>query len=301
MQIKLTPDVKAALKKGRPVVALESTIIAHGMPYPQNFEMALKVERIIIEQGATPATIAIIEGELRGGLSNAELETFAKNGPKVAKVSTRDIPFIVARGLSGATTVASTMRLAAMAGIAVFATGGIGGVHRGAEKTFDISADLSEFAISNVAVVTAGAKALLDLGLTLEVLETMGVPVVGYGTDQFPAFYSRNSGYKIPMRLDTPGEVAALMKTKWKLGLQGGVVVANPIAASDEIPANEIEPIILGALEAAKRQNISGKDTTPFLLKAIADATGGRSLKANIALVENNARLAAEIALAYSQ
>ena len=301
MQIKLTPDVKAALKKGRPVVALESTIIAHGMPYPQNFEMALKVERIIIEQGATPTTIAIIEGELRGGLSNAELETFAKNGPKVAKVSTRDIPFIVARGLSGATTVASTMRLAAMAGIAVFATGGIGGVHRGAEKTFDISADLSEFAISNVAVVTAGAKALLDLGLTLEVLETMGVPVVGYGTDQFPAFYSRNSGYKIPMRLDTPGEVAALMKTKWKLGLQGGVVVANPIAASDEIPANEIEPIILGALEEAKRQNIIGKDTTPFLLKAIADATGGRSLKANIALVENNARLAAEIAKAYSQ
>ena len=209
MQIKLTPDVKAALKKGRPVVALESTIIAHGMPYPQNFEMALKVERIIIEQGATPTTIAIIEGELRGGLSNAELETFAKNGPKVAKVSTRDIPFIVARGLSGATTVASTMRLAAMAGIAVFATGGIGGVHRGAEKTFDISADLSEFAISNVAVVTAGAKALLDLALTLEVLETLGVPVVGYGTDQFPAFYSRNSGYKIPMRLDTPGEVAA--------------------------------------------------------------------------------------------
>ena len=301
MQIKLTPDVKAALKKGRPVVALESTIIAHGMPYPQNFEMALKVERIIIEQGATPTTIAIIEGELRGGLSNAELETFAKNGPKVAKVSTRDIPFIVARGLSGATTVASTMRLAAMAGIAVFATGGIGGVHRGAEKTFDISADLSEFAISNVAVVTAGAKALLDLGLTLELLETMGVPVVGYGTDQFPAFYSRNSGHKVPMRLDTAGEVAAMMKTKWKLGLQGGVVVANPIAASDEIPANEIEPIILGALQEAKRQNISGKDTTPFLLKAIADATGGRSLKANIALVENNARLAAEIAKAYSQ
>lgn len=301
MQIKLTPDVKAALKKGRPVVALESTIIAHGMPYPQNFEMAQHVERIIIEQGATPATIAIIEGELRGGLSNAELETFAKNGPKVAKVSTRDIPFIVARGLSGATTVASTMRLAAMAGIAVFATGGIGGVHRGAEKTFDISADLSEFAISSVAVVTAGAKALLDLALTLEVLETMGVPVVGYGTDQFPAFYSRNSGYKIPMRLDTPSEVAALMKTKWKLGLQGGVVVANPIAASDEIPANEIEPIILGALQEAKRQNISGKDTTPFLLKAIADITRGRSLIANIALVENNARLAAEIALAYSQ
>ena len=301
MHIKLTPDVKAALKKGRPVVALESTIIAHGMPYPQNFEMALKVERIIIEQGATPTTIAIIEGELRGGLSNAELETFAKNGPKVAKVSTRDIPFIVARGLSGATTVASTMRLAAMAGIAVFATGGIGGVHRGAEKTFDISADLSEFAISNVAVVTAGAKALLDLALTLEVLETMGVPVVGYGTDQFPAFYSRNSGYKIPMRLDTPGEVAALMKTKWKLGLAGGIVIANPIPESAEIPAHEIEPVIIGALQEAKRQNIIGKDTTPFLLKAIADATGGRSLKANIALVENNARLAAEIAKAYSQ
>ena len=301
MKIKLNSDVKAALKKGKPVVALESTIIAHGMPYPQNFEMALKVERIITEQGATPATIAIIEGELRAGLSNTELETFAKNGPSIAKVSTRDIPFIAARGLTGATTVASTMRLAAMAGIVVFATGGIGGVHRGAEKTFDISADLSEFAISNVAVVTAGAKAILDLALTLEVLETMGVAVVGYGTDQFPAFYSRNSGRKVPMRLDTAGEVAAMMKTKWKLGLAGGIVIANPIPESAEIPAHEIEPVIIGALDEAKRQNITGKDTTPYLLKAIADVTGGRSLAANIALVENNARLAAEIAKAYSQ
>ena len=301
MKIKLSTAVKSALKKGKPVVALESTIIAHGMPYPQNLEMACKVESIINEQGATPATIAIIDGTLRAGLSAEELEGFAKNGPSIMKVSTRDIPYVVARNITGATTVASTMRLADMAGIAVFVTGGMGGVHRGAERTFDISADLSEFAQSNVAVVTAGAKAILDLALTLEVLETLGVPVVGYGTDEFPAFYSRSSGIKVPMRLNTPKEVAALMKAKWKLDLKGGVVVANPIPQIAEIPAAEIEPIILRALDDAKRANIIGKETTPYLLKAIVEATQGRSLKANIALVENNARLAAAIVIAYSQ
>ncbi len=301
MKIKFSPEVKAAIKKGRPVVALESTIIAHGMPFPQNLQMAMKVESIIREEGATPATIAIIKGELRAGLSTKELENFAKDGPTIAKVSTRDIPYIVARKLTGATTVASTMRLAAMAGISVFATGGMGGVHRGAEKTFDISADLGEFAQSNVAVVTAGAKAILDLALTLEMLESMGVPVVGYGTDDFPAFYSRLSGHKVPMRLDTPKEVAAMMKAKWQLGMSGGIVVANPIPANAEIPAAEIEPVIQRALLEAKHCGIIGKDATPFLLKAIADATAGNSLKANIALVENNARLAAQIAKAYSQ
>jgi len=301
MKIILSADVKAALNNGKPVVALESTIIAHGMPYPQNFEMAQKVESIITEQGATPATIAIVGGELRAGLSTDELKQFAKNGPSIIKVSTRDIPYVVARNLDGATTVASTMRLAAMAGIAVFATGGMGGVHRGAEQTFDVSNDLDEFSKSNVAVVTAGAKAILDLALTLEVLETLGVPVVGYGTDVFPAFYSRNSEYKVPMRLDSAQDVAALMKAKWKLGLTGGVVVANPIPADFEIPAHEIEPVIQRALADAKQQHIMGKQTTPFLLKAIADATAGKSLTANIALVENNARLAAQIAKAYSQ
>ncbi len=301
MKIKLSAEAKAALAKGKPVVALESTIIAHGMPFPQNFEMARKVEAIIREEGATPATIAITKGKLRAGLDEDELRLFAKHGPSIIKVSTRDLPFVVAQELDGATTVASTMRIAAMAGIAVFATGGMGGVHRGAEISFDISADLKEFAQSNVAVVTAGAKAILDLALTLEVLETYGVPVVGYCTDEFPAFYSRSSGLKAPMRLDTPKDVAALMKAKWKMGLQGGVVVANPIPAAAEIPASEIEPVILRALAEAKRQNISGKETTPFLLKHLAEVTGGRSLIANIALVENNARVAAAIARAYNQ
>lgn len=301
MKVKLSAAVKSALAKGKPVVALESTIIAHGMPYPQNFEMAQRVEGIIRDGGAVPATIAIIKGELRAGLSEKELQLFAKEGPSIAKVSTRDMPYVVAQKLNGATTVASTMRIADMVGIRVFATGGMGGVHRGAETTFDISADLTEFANSNVAVVTAGAKAILDLALTLETLETLGVPVVGYGTDDFPAFYSRHSNFRVPMRLDTPLEVAALMKAKWKMNLKGGIVVANPIAAEAEIPAAEIEPVIKAALVEAKAQGIKGKDTTPFLLKAIMAATQGKSLTANIALVESNARLAAEIAKAYSQ
>ena len=301
MKVKLSPAVKSALTKGRPVVALESTIIAHGMPFPQNFEMAQRVENIIRENGAMPATIAIIKGELRAGLSEKELELFAKEGPSIIKVSTRDMPYVVARKLNGATTVASTMRIADLAGIRVFATGGMGGVHRGAETSFDISADLTEFSLSNVAVVTAGAKAILDLGLTLETLETLGVPVVGFGTDDFPAFYSRQSKFKVPMRLDKPSEIAALMKAKWKMNLKGGIVVANPIPAEAEISADEIEPVIQSALVAAKSQGVHGKETTPFLLKAIVAATQGKSLTANIALVENNARLAAAIAKAYSQ
>jgi pseudouridylate synthase len=301
MKVMLTPAVKSALAKGKPVVALESTIIAHGMPFPQNFEMAKRVEAIIRENGATPATVAIIDGKLRAGLTEPELELFAKQGPQIMKVSTRDLPYVVAQGLTGATTVASTMRIAAMAGIAVFATGGIGGVHRGAELSFDISADITEFAQSNVAVVTAGAKAILDLGLTLEALETQGVPVVGFGTDDFPAFYSRISGFKVPLRCDTSKEVAKLMKAKWAMKLQGGVVVANPIPQDAEIPAGEIAPTIDRAIAEAARQHVSGKNLTPFLLKHLAEVTGGRSLAANIALVENNARLAAAIAKAYSQ
>ncbi len=252
-------------------------------------------------RGAIPATIAIIDGKLKVGLSSDELEKFAVDGPSIAKVSVRDMPYVVARKIVGATTVASTSRIAAMAGIHVFATGGIGGVHRGAERSFDISADMTEFAESNVAVVTAGAKAILDLALTLETLETLGVPVVGFGTDDFPAFYSRSSGHAVPMRCDTAVEVAALMKAKWGMGLKGGVVIANPIPREHEIPAAEIAPVIEKAVAEAARQKISGKNVTPFLLAKLAEVTGGRSLKANIALVKHNAIVAAEIAKAFAK
>ena len=299
--IKLTAELKSVIAQNKPVVALESTIIAHGMPFPQNLKMAQEVEHIIRDYGAIPATIAVIDGELRAGLSTAELEHFAKTGPSIIKVSTRDLPFVVARKITGATTVASTMRLAAMAGIHTFATGGIGGAHRGAEKNFDISADLIEFSQSNVAVVTAGAKAILDLALTLETLETFGVPVVGYGTDDFPAFYSRNSGLKVPMRCDTPNEIAAMMKAKWAMDLKGGIVVANPIPIEAEIPAIEIAPTLEKAIAEAKDLGVHGKNLTPFLLARLAELTEGRSLIANIALVKNNAKLAAEIAVAYAQ
>ncbi len=301
MRVKFTDEVRHALVSGKPVVALESTIIAHGMPFPQNLEMAKDVENVVRGRGAVPATIAIIAGELRAGLSKAELEHLAKSGSSVPKVSTRDIPYVVARAATGATTVASTMRIAALAGIHVFATGGIGGAHRDAQRTFDISNDLHEFGLSDVAVVTAGAKAILDLPLTLEILENHGVPVVGFGTDDFPAFYSRSSGLAVPMRLDTAREVAAMMHAKWRLGLKGGIVVANPIPAASEIPAAEIAPNISLALAEAAANGISGKDVTPFLLQRLAEITGGRSLAANIALVLNNARLAADIAVAYVQ
>jgi pseudouridine-5'-phosphate glycosidase len=298
--LSLTDDVRHALDARRPVVALESTIIAHGMPYPQNVETARAVEEIVREQGAVPATIAIIGGELKVGLGPDELDRFGRDGRSIAKASVRDLPFIVAQKMDGATTVASTMRIAAMAGIRVFATGGIGGVHRGAEKSFDISADMTEFAASDVAVVTAGAKAILDLALTLETLETLGVPVIGLGTDEFPAFYSRKSGHAVPMRCAGAAEVAGVMRAKWEMGLKGGLVIANPIPADTEIPAAEIAPVIEAAVRKAEAAGVAGKELTPFLLAEIAGVTQGRSLAANIALVKNNARVAAEIAVAYA-
>jgi pseudouridylate synthase len=301
MQVKCSEPVAAALKAGRAVVALESTIIAHGMPFPQNLAMAREVERVIAAHGAIPATIAIVDGELRAGLDDAALEHFAKTGPSIMKVSTRDMPYVVSKNLTGATTVASTMRIAAMAGISIFATGGMGGAHRGAQRNFDISADLMEFANSDVAVVTAGAKAILDLALTLEILETQGVPVVGYGTDEFPAFYSRQSGHQLTQRVDNPNQIASLLHSKWRMGLSGGVVVANPIPLNDEIPSSVIRPHIDRAIAEAEAQGVIGKQVTPFLLKRIAEITGGKSLKANIALVMNNAKVAAEIAVAYSK
>ena len=301
MKVILSPEVAAALSAHQPVVALESTIIAHGMAYPANVETALAVEQAVRDHGAVPATIAVIGGKLQAGLSRDEIERFGQEGPGIMKVSVRDLPFVAGRGLDGATTVAATMRIAGMAGIPVFATGGMGGVHRGAGETFDVSADLTEMTRSNVAVVTAGAKAILDLPLTLERLETDGVPVIGYRTGDFPAFYSRSSGLKVPMRAETPDEIAAIMRSKWDLGLSGALVVANPIPEAAEIPAAEIEPVIAVALAEADRLGIRGKDITPFLLSEIVQATEGRSLQANIALVKNNASVAAEIAVAFAR
>ncbi len=300
IELSFTDEVRRALDMKRPVVALESTIIAHGMPYPQNVTTARALEAMIREEGAVPATIAIIKGVLKAGLTDAELDRFGREGVSVPKVSVRDLPFIVAQKLDGATTVASTMRIAAMAGIYVFATGGIGGVHRGAERTFDISADMTEFATSDVAVVTAGAKAILDLALTLETLETLGVPVIGLGTDEFPAFYSRQSGHAVPMRCNSPMEVAAVMRAKWSMGLKGGIVIANPIPAAAEIPASEIAPVIEAAVRKADAQGVSGKTLTPFLLAEIAGVTAGRSLAANIALAKHNASVAARVAMAFA-
>jgi pseudouridine-5'-phosphate glycosidase len=301
MKVILSAEVSAALAAKKAVVALESTIIAHGMAYPANVETALAVEQVVRDHGAVPATIAVLGGKLKAGLSGDEIERFGREGPGIMKVSVRDLPFVAGRGLDGATTVAATMRIAAMAGIPVFATGGMGGVHRGAGETFDVSADLTEMTRSNVALVTAGAKAILDLPLTLERLETDGVPVIGYRTGEFPAFYSRSSGLKVPMRAETPDEVAAIMRSKWDLGLSGAVVVANPIPEGAEIPAAEIEPVIAVALAEADRLGIRGKDITPFLLSEIVQATEGRSLQANIALVKNNAKVAAEIAVAFAR
>ncbi len=295
----LTDEVRRALLDGTPVVALESTIISHGMPYPQNVEMATEVERIIRDGGAIPATIAVLDGRPRIGLTDADLELLATN-PDVAKVSVRDLPYVMARGRHGATTVAATMRLAALAGVSVFVTGGLGGVHRGAERTFDVSADLTELSTTNVAVVSAGVKSILDIALTLETLETLGVPVVAYGTDEFPAFFSRESGCAAPQRLDTPADIAALMAAKWRLGLAGGVAIVNPIPVEDEIPADEIGVIIEQALADMDAQGIHGKDATPFLLGRIVEITHGASLTANIALVNNNARLGAQVAREYA-
>lgn len=292
----VSPEVAEALRLGKPVVALESTIISHGMPYPQNVETALKVEAVIREKGAVPATVAIIGGRLKAGLSADEIEYLGKKGRDVIKASRRDLPVLVARRADGATTVTTTMMIAAMAGIKVFATGGIGGVHRGAETTMDISADLEELAKTPVMVICAGAKSILDLGLTLEYLETKGVPVIGYGTDELPAFYTRRSGFKVDYRMDTPAEIAAAFRVKLDAGLEGGMLVTNPIPEEYSMNPEVIDAAISQALSEASAQGIHGKETTPFLLARIKDITGGDSLASNIQLVLNNARLAAAVA-----
>lgn len=295
----LHPEVKEALHEGKPVVALESTIVAHGMPWPENMETALGLEEIIREEGAIPATIAVLNGRMKAGLEKDELEILAQHGD-VLKLSRRDLPQALLTGHPGATTVASTMIIAAQAGIRLFATGGIGGVHRGAEHTWDVSADLTELQRTSVAVVSAGAKAILDLPKTLEVLETFGVPVLGYQTDAFPAFYSRESGMGVDLRVDTPEETASYLQMKWGSGLEGGVLIANPVPDTDSLPQEEIERFIDQAIVETEREGIQGKRLTPFLLSRITDLTAGRSLVSNVALVRNNARIAAQIARAFS-
>ena len=290
------PEVKEALAVNKAVVALESTIISHGMPYPKNIETALAVEEVVRQNGAVPATIAIMNGKCHVGLTKEELEYFGKE-KNVWKVSLRDMPYVISQNLYGATTVAATMRIAAMVGIKVFITGGIGGVHRGAENTMDISADLTEMAQTSVAIVSAGVKSILDIGLTLEYLETMGIPVVTYRQDEFPSFYSRKSGFTSPLRLDTPKAIAALLTAKWNMGLTGSVLIANPVPAEFEISTAEMEVHIQQALNAAKQKNISGKNVTPFLLQYIAEHTKGESLEANIALIKHNAKVGAEVAV----
>ena len=297
----ISPEVKAALDEGRPVVALESTIISHGMPYPKNVETALLVEKTIRDNGATPATIAVIGGRLKAGLSHEEIEYLGKTGRGVAKASRRDLPALVARKADGATTVATTMIIAHMAGINIFATGGIGGVHRGAELTMDISADLEELAQTPVMVVCAGAKSILDLGLTLEYLETKGVPVVGYGTEELPAFYTRQSGFRVDYRVDSPEELAAIYRAQRDMDYRGGMLVTNPIPAEYAMDKAVIDKAIDEALRAAEEQGVRGKETTPFLLAKVVELTGGDSLESNIKLVLNNAALAAKTAACLSQ
>lgn len=292
----ISPEVQQALADGKPVVALESTIISHGMPYPKNVETAMLVEKTIRENGAVPATIAIIGGRLKAGLSPEEIEYLGKSGRKVAKVSRRDLAAIVARGADGATTVTTTMIIAHMAGIKVFATGGIGGVHRGAETTMDISADLEELAGTPVMVVCAGAKSILDLGLTLEYLETKGVPVIGYGTDELPAFYTRSSGFGVDYRVDTPAQLAAMFKAQQELGMKGGMLVTNPIPEQYAMDKAVIDAAVEQAVAESKEQGIHGKETTPFLLARVVELTGGDSLESNIQLVLNNAIVASKTA-----
>lgn len=293
-------DIKEAIEADKPVVALESTILSHGMPYPENLEFARNVEKIIKEEGAVPATIAIIGGKIKVGLSDEELEIMCK-AENVGKVSRRDLPIYISTGKTGATTVTTTMIGAAMAGIKFFATGGLGGVHREAQQTFDISADLQELAHTSVAVICAGAKAILDLNLTMEYLETFGVPVLGLRTDYLPAFYSKSSGLKLDYNCKDEKEVAAIVKAKWEMGLDGGVVIGNPIPDEYAMPNEEINVYIEKALQMCKEKGIKGKDTTPFLLATVKDLTGGDSLKANLELAYNNARAAAKIAKAYFQ
>ena len=289
----IAPEVKEALKAGKPVVALESTIISHGMPYPKNVETALLVEQAVRDNGAVPATIAVIGGRLKAGLSHEEIEYLGKTGRGVTKASRRDLPALCARGADGATTVTTTMIIAHMAGIKIFATGGIGGVHRGAETTMDISADLEELAQTPVMVVCAGAKSILDLGLTLEYLETHGVPVIGYGTDELPAFYTRKSGFGVDYRVDTPEELAAMFRAQRELAYRGGMLVTNPIPEEYSMDKRIIDAAIEEALRQCTAQGIHGKDTTPFLLAKVVELTGGDSLESNIKLVLNNAKVAA--------
>ena len=295
----INPEVAAALREGKPVVALESTIISHGMPYPQNVETALNVERIVRENGAVPATIAVIGGRLKAGLSPEEIEYFGKKGQAIAKASRRDLAVLCARGEDGATTVTTTMIIAHMAGIKIFATGGIGGVHRGAETTMDISADLEELGQTPVMVVCAGAKSILDLGLTLEYLETKGVPVIGYGTKELPAFYTRQSGFSVDYQIDTPQELAKAFKTQNDLGFPGGMLVTNPIPEEYAMPLETINAAIDQAIGECNAKGIHGKETTPFLLARVAELTGGDSLASNIRLVYNNAKVAAQTAEEY--
>ena len=294
--LQLSPEVEAALKAGKPVVALESTIISHGMPYPQNVETALSCQRICRENGAVPATCAIIGGKLCAGLTDEQIDYLGREGTRVTKASRRDLPLLTAKGMDGATTVAATMIIAAMAGIRIFATGGIGGVHRGAEVTMDISADLEELAKTPVCVVCAGAKSILDLGLTMEYLETKGVPVIGFGTDELPAFYTRKSGFAVPWRCDKPEEIAKAICAQHEIGYDGGMLVVNPIPEEYSMDAEVIGKAIEEALEEAKQLGIKGKETTPFLLAKIKDLTGGESLASNIQLVFNNVALASQIA-----
>ncbi len=295
----VSKEVSQAIRDNQPVVALESTIISHGMPYPQNVGTALRVEQAVRDHGAVPATIAIIKGVLTVGISKDQIEFLGKNGTGIVKSSRRDLPTLLSKGMSGATTVAATMIAAAMAGVKVFATGGIGGVHRGAETSMDISADLEELALTDVAVVCAGPKSILDIGLTLEYLETKGVPVYGYQTDELPAFYSRKSGFSADARMDTPEDIARCMQAKYTCGLHGGMVIANPIAPEYAMPEDVMDKAIAAALCMADEQNIHGKEITPFLLETVKELTHGKSLDANIQLVLSNAALAAEIAAAY--
>jgi pseudouridine-5'-phosphate glycosidase len=294
------PEVKHALENNLPIVALESTIISHGMPYPQNVVTAKSVEDEVRKNGAIPATIAIKDGKCLIGLSAEDIDYFGQ-AKDVWKVSLRDMPYVISKKLPGATTVAATMRIASMVGIKIFATGGIGGVHRGATTTMDISADLTEMSNTNVAIISAGVKSILDIGLTLEYLETIGVPVITYNQNEFPSFYSSKSGFQSPLRLDSPESIAKLLKAKWDLGINGSVLIANPIPKEFEMEQIAIEKHILKALDEAKKLNIIGKEVTPFLLKYIATNTKGESLEANIALIKNNARVASKIAVALSQ
>lgn len=297
--LQIHPEVEKAIAENKPIVALESTIISHGMPFPENVKTALAVEDVVRQNGAIPATIAILNGKCYVGLTKEEIEKFG-SAKDVWKVSLRDMPYVISKKLTGATTVAATMRIAAMAGIKIFVTGGIGGVHRGAEKTMDISADLTEMAHTSVAVISAGVKSILDIERTLEYLETKGIPVVTFGQKEFPSFYSRSSGINSPLQLNTVEEIAQLLKTKWELGLNGSVLIANPVPAAQEVPSEIIEEYITEALDAAALNGIKGKEVTPYLLKYIADRSHGESLEANIALIKHNARLGAEIATSFS-